>query len=94
MARKKTIESEVVQELKKLSENKALIIGAEKTIKAMRKNTVKKVYVSATCAEKTKETINHYGLLNKIIIVNLEEKSDALGVICKKPFNISIVASS
>lgn len=89
MVRKKTLSS---TEIKKLIKAKNIVIGAERTIKNIKLGKVEKVIVSSNCAEKVIEDINYYSGLNKTETMKVDYSNDELGVICKKPFYISVFA--
>ena len=89
MARKKTITS---TEIKKLIKTKNLVIGTERTIKNLKLGKVDKVIISSNCSENVVNDLNYYGALSKAEIVKVSYPNDELGVICKKPFSISVLS--
>jgi len=92
MAKKKSIVSEDLKELKvKLQEGK-IIIGTERVMKALRNSATKKVFLASNSPEKTQEDINHYAKLSEVKVVNLELDNEELGVFCKKNFFVSVLA--
>lgn len=88
---KKIITDKNIKEIKKNIKEKKVIIGTEKCLKALRKNEIKKVFITSNCQEKTEEKINYYAKLNNVEVVKLNKRNDELGIICKKPFNISML---
>ncbi|MBW2989914.1 ribosomal L7Ae/L30e/S12e/Gadd45 family protein [Candidatus Woesearchaeota archaeon] len=91
MAAEKGI-SRDISEIRKMLKKKAIIIGADRALKGIRLGKVKKVYLSANCSESLKKTIGHYSKLSRVEIVNLRHPSDELGILCKKPFSISVLS--
>lgn len=89
MLRKKSLAS---TEIKKLIKAKNLIIGTERTIKALKLGKVEKVIRSSNCAENVVDDLNYYASLNKTEIIKVNYPNDELGVICKKPFSISVLS--
>lgn len=89
MAKKKI--SEVASQIRKLLIAKKLVIGAEKTTKALRTGRLSAVFLSSTCADGVEESFSRYAALAGIEIKKLHLPSDELGVICKKPFAISVI---
>jgi len=81
-----------VSELRKLAESNKLIIGAERTIKSIRLCKVSVVYITKNITETTKETIEKESALAKIKVMPLDYTNEELGVICKKPFRISVLS--
>ena len=89
MPRKKSLTS---TEIKKLIKAKNVIIGADRTIKSLKLGKVNKVILSSNCAERTVDNINHYASLGKVETVKVKYPNVELGVICKKPFSISVLS--
>ena len=89
MARKKTLTS---TDIKKLVKEKKVIIGAERTIKNLKLGRIDKVIMSSNCAESTLEDIGYYAGLSSTETVKVGYNNEELGVICKKPFSISVIS--
>ncbi|MAG91169.1 hypothetical protein CMO83_00670 [Candidatus Woesearchaeota archaeon] len=79
-------------QIKKLLKAGSLIMGTERSVKSLRLGKVEKVLVSSNCPARVEKNINHYAGLNKTEIHKLNYPNDTLGVICKKPFSISVLA--
>lgn len=80
------------KKLKKALEEKNVIFGSEETIKKLKHGKLKIVFVSSNCKEEVKERIKHYCEVGKVELIEMEEANDEIGVICKKPFPISVVS--
>ena len=93
MAKAKAIDKDV-EEIKKLLKDGKIIMGTDTVIKALRAGRAQKVFVAENCNESTLNDIEHYSKLSKATVVRLRYPNDELGVICKKPFSISILAES
>ena len=78
-------------EIKKALENKKAIIGTDRVIKLLKQGLLKKVFVSLNCPKEIKESINYYKSISGVEVVELEKDSEELGVLCKKPFTISVL---
>lgn len=81
-----------MEELKEALKEKKLIIGTERTLKNLKMNNLKKVYIASNCKQEVKEDIEHYCKLYSIPLVKLKENNEELGIICKKPFSISVLS--
>lgn len=81
-----------INELRKLMKQKGLIVGTDRTLRGLKLGKIKKVYLSSNCAEKTSRTIEHYSKLCKAVVVRLKYPNDELGILCKKPFSISVLS--
>ena len=71
---------------------KGLIFGTEMTLKKLKMNEIKKVYVSSNCPENVLDDIEHYANIHSIPLVKLKENNEELGIICKKSFPISVLS--
>ncbi|MBW2984045.1 ribosomal L7Ae/L30e/S12e/Gadd45 family protein [Candidatus Woesearchaeota archaeon] len=80
-----------ILELRKLIAEKKLIVGTERTIKALKLGKLEKVFLSSNCRTKTKEDVKHYSKLSKAGVSSLRYPNDELGVLCKKPYSISVL---
>ncbi|MBW3004823.1 ribosomal L7Ae/L30e/S12e/Gadd45 family protein [Candidatus Woesearchaeota archaeon] len=87
---KRSVDKTAVEIRGLLAENK-LVIGTERTLKLLRLGKLKQVYVSANCADSTKEDVLHYSKLSKVKVKELRRPSSELGVVCKKPYSISVL---
>jgi len=89
MLRKKSITS---TEIKKLIKAKNIVIGTERTIKNLKLGKVEKVIISSNCSEKVLNDLNYYAGLSKAETIKISYPNDELGVICKKPYSISVLS--
>ena len=79
-------------EIKKLLKTGNLIIGTERTVKNLKLGRVQKVILSSNCPANVEKDITYYSGLNSTEVYRLDYPNDELGVICKKPFSISVLA--
>lgn len=77
-----------IAEIKKLLKTENLVIGADKTIKALKNNEVVKVFLASNVSDELAGNIEHYASISKIDVEKLNIPNDEVGVICKKPFSI------
>ena len=80
-----------ITEIRKLLKSKSLIIGTKETLKALKLGKLKKVFLSANPSESTVESINRYARSSNIEVIKLRYPNDELGILCKKPFSISVL---
>jgi len=85
---------DAIAEIKSLLDHKRLIIGKERTLKALRGKHLEKVFVSANASPALKEDVTHAAALTGTTIVDLAQKSDELGALCRKPFAIQIIGAT
>tara|TARA_Y100000310_G_C20567584_1_gene756322 strand:- start:193 stop:465 length:273 start_codon:yes stop_codon:yes gene_type:complete len=78
-------------DLKKLMQSEEVIIGTDKTLKSLKLGKVKKVMVASNCVETVIKSLKHYAKLGNAEFIKLGFANDELGLICKKPFSISVL---
>jgi len=83
-----------LSEIKKLLKESAdkIIIGTERALKNLKTGKISAIYVSSNCADLTLEKLEHYAKLSKAKVIKLKYHNDELGVLCKKPFHISVLS--
>ncbi|MBS3166952.1 ribosomal L7Ae/L30e/S12e/Gadd45 family protein [Candidatus Woesearchaeota archaeon] len=79
-------------DLKEIMKKEKVIIGTERTIKAMKNNKVKNVLISNNCNELTKKEIIHLAKISDIKVEILSVPNQEVGLLCKKPFAISVLS--
>lgn len=79
-------------ELKEALKKNKMIIGTKRTVKALRKEELAQVYLASNCPEVLEEDINHFSSFDSVPVEKLAITCDELGVLCKKPFLVSVVA--
>ncbi|MBI2507468.1 ribosomal L7Ae/L30e/S12e/Gadd45 family protein [Candidatus Woesearchaeota archaeon] len=72
-----------------LESSEKLVFGTERNLKLLKNDGLKRIYFSSNCADKIKMDIKHYG--KSVEIVELNNVNNEIGVICKKPFSISVI---
>ncbi|MBT4824319.1 50S ribosomal protein L30 [Candidatus Woesearchaeota archaeon] len=90
MAKKKEIDKDIEEIKKGIGTDKA-VLGTIETIKYLKKGNVSKVFLSANVPEDVKTDLEYYSKLIKADVVELIYPNDELGVLCKKPFPISVI---
>jgi large subunit ribosomal protein L30e len=80
------------KEIKKVMESEKVVYGKEQTIKYLKQANIKTVYISSNCPAETKEDIKYYALLGNVAVIELKENNEELGLVCKKPFTISVLS--
>jgi len=78
--------------LKEAVKEKKVIIGADRTLKALKLGKVKHVYLASNVKQDIKEDVEHYTKLFNIKLVQLNENNEELGLICKKQFSVSVLS--
>lgn len=81
-----------MKELKEILEGKNLTVGADSTIKKLRKGEIKNIFLAKNCPVGIKDMIKSYAKIGGVKIVELDIKNEELGVLCKKYFSISVLS--
>ncbi|MBI2140599.1 ribosomal L7Ae/L30e/S12e/Gadd45 family protein [Candidatus Woesearchaeota archaeon] len=79
-------------EIRKLLKEGQLIIGTDRTLKGIKQGKVVRVFLASNTAKETRESIEHYASLAGFEVSILPVLNDELGVVCKKPFSISVLS--
>ena len=79
-------------EIKKIIKSGNVILGTEKASKNLRLGKVEKIMISSNCPARIEKNINYYAGLTGTEVHKLDYPNDELGIICKKPFSISVLA--
>ena len=78
-------------DIKKNLKTGKLVIGTERTLKSLELGKLSKVFASSKTPKNIIDDFEHYCNLSKTELVMLNVPNDELGIICKKPFSISIM---
>ena len=70
---------------------KRLVIGAESSIKSLKMGKVSKIYLSNNCQKVIQADVERYAKIGKIDLEILNKSGEEIGVMCKKPFSISVL---
>jgi len=81
-----------IDDIKKLLKSKNLVIGTQRTMRYLKTGKLSKVYISSNCPAEIKEDIKYYSELSSTPVVELEQSNEEIGILCKKPFFISVLS--
>jgi len=80
-----------MKDLQELIKEKRLIIGTDRVLKMLKNEQLTNISIASNCPENVKEDIKHYSKIFNVKLVELKETNQELGIICKKPFSISVI---
>ena len=80
-----------MEDLKKALQENKVIIGKDRVLKKLRIGKLNKVYLASNCPSIIKDDIKHLAKINKIQVIEAKQDNEQLGIICKKPFSISVL---
>ena len=81
-----------LKDIKKSLDDGKCIMGAKEAIKNIKTGKVSKVFVSKDCPKEMLDDLTNYSNISKIELVVLDKTKEDLGVLCKKPFSISVLS--
>ncbi len=81
-----------VSELKKILKGEKVVIGTQRTLKELKRGSVERVFVTSNCPAAVEQDIDHYTRLSGAEKIKISLPNEELGIICKKPFSISVVS--
>ena len=79
-------------EIKKMIKSGNVILGTERAMNNLKLGKAQKILLSSNCPASVEKKINYYAGLSGAEVQKLDYPNDELGVICKKPFSISVLA--
>lgn len=82
----------ISDEIRKAVGTKELIIGRDSVLKGLRAKEIKKIVIATNCEERLRDTVKQYTKIAGIEVVEAEMTNKDLGVLCKKPFLVSLLA--
>lgn len=92
MVKQKKVVDVVVEDIRKLLGSDGLVFGTELAVKNLKLGRVSKVFVSSNCPESVRKDLEYYAGLSGAKVFVLELPNDELGVVCKKPFSVSVLS--
>lgn len=66
-------------------------LGSKQAVRELRRGRAKMAILSSNCPKEMKESIENYGKLGNIPILNHEKDSVDLGMLCGKPYPVSAI---
>ena len=80
-----------MEDFKKLVKEGKAYVGTKETLKQIKQGGVKKVYLASNCPASVKTDVKKYAELSSTEVEELAVPHEALGIICKKQFSISVL---
>lgn len=80
----------MIEDLKKILEEKSLIFGFERTLKRLQNGKTKKIFLAKNISEHMKREILQYA--KEVPIDHLDITNEEMGMLCKKPYKISVAS--
>lgn len=81
----------MIKDIKELLGTEKLLLGTERTMKALRNGTLQKIFLTSNVDADVKEDIEYYKSVSGVEVEELKETNEELGTICRKSFSISVI---
>ncbi len=80
-----------MEKLKKdlLENSEKLVFGTRMNLRLLKNDGLKTIYIASNCMDAVKKEVKRYD--GKTEVVELDVANDEIGVVCKKPFSISVI---
>lgn len=78
-------------EMRKLLSEKKLVVGRDLTLKGLHEGKLGRVMMASNCSDKLRGSLAKYCNQGKVDCVEMRQSGDELGIMCKKPFSISVI---
>jgi len=78
-------------DIKEYLKSEKLILGTKRVLKNLKSSNLEKVFVSSNCPEELQQELQKYSDISKTELVQLDVPNNELGVLCKKPFTVSVI---
>ena len=79
------------EEIKKAMASGRAIMGSKSVIDHLKKGKLEMAFLASNCSAEVKEDLVHYAKLAGANIVLTDIPRDEFGIVCKKPFPISVL---
>jgi large subunit ribosomal protein L30e len=83
--------SSVDHELRMALRTGRVQLGSKVAMRELRRGSAKMAIVASNCPAKTRMDIETHGKLSSIPVLNHQKDSLDLGVLCGKPFSVSVI---
>ena len=81
----------MLNEVKKVIKEEKYVIGIEEVLKNLKSGKLTKVFLTSNCPDEFRKDIDHYSKIAGVEIIQLKQPNDELGILCKKPFSVSVL---
>lgn len=83
---------EVSKEIRQAITTGKVAIGADKSLKTLKRGQAKLVILASNCKPELRADLEHYAKLANVTVYNFNGDSEELGLACGKPFLVSALA--
>ena len=83
---------EASKEIRQAITTGEVVIGADKSLKTLKRGQAKLIIVASNCAQEVLADIKHYAKLANVPVHVFGGDSGELGMVCGKPFLVNVLA--
>jgi large subunit ribosomal protein L30e len=80
------------EEIKKIIKSGNFIIGSDIGLKNLKLGKLEKIYLASNCSSDVRKEVERLAKIGKAEVIVLNVPNDDFGVLCKKPFSISMLS--
>ena len=81
----------VEKEITNAIEHGTIILGAERTLKELKKGKIATVILASNAPEDVRMEVTHLSSITKTNVIEFDGDSKELGALCRKPFFVAVV---
>jgi ribosomal protein L30E len=81
-----------IKNIKESLKNKTAVVGTERCIKMLKSGNIKEVFLTSNVPDSVRGNVMQLIGISGIPVIEVEMPNDELGMICKKPYPISVFA--
>lgn len=79
------------KKIKQILKSDKVVLGTKETLQCLKKGSLSQILVSSNCPETVKKDIEYYAKLGDVKVVGVKYPNDELGILCKKPYAVSVL---
>lgn len=89
---KSQVEDTNLVEIRKQLGTDNIVLGKDRTLNLLRSNEIEKVFMASNTEAIAKEEIMKFAGLNSVSVETLKLNNEEMGILCKKPFFVSVLS--
>jgi len=83
---------DIAREIRKAMDTGKVILGTNKSLKALKNGDAKLIIYSSNCESESRDDLDYYSKLGNVPTVEYRGTGVDLGMVCGKPFVVSMIA--
>ncbi|MHC1598943.1 MAG: 50S ribosomal protein L30e [Candidatus Methanofastidiosia archaeon] len=83
---------DIAREIRKAIDTGKVVLGTDRSIKALKAGDSKLIIYAANTKKETKEDLQHYAKISNVPILEYKGTGVDIGMVCGKPFIVSMLS--